>query len=515
MAGITAAGTGSGIDVESLITKLMVSEKTPLTKIATKEASLQSKISLIGQFKSLISSLQTSATGLQNLGKLNGIKATVGNTSALSVTATNDASAASYSVDVLQLAKTQQIVSSSGKFASASDALVAKAADGTSAAATVTINFGTVTEQTTGTPPVTVKSFAADSARKQEITVSAGDDGVISLQDVADAINGGDYGVKASLISDTTGSVRLSLSGDDPGAENAFKIDVSAATGVDQTKFGYLNFDPSQTSTSFTASQSAVDSKINLNGVEITRASNTIDDAVDGLTFTLKATTIPSGSTTSTATMLTVARDSSAITTQLNAFVSAYNQLASAISSTTSYNADTKTAGTLQGDSTMRSLQNQMRSFISGAFGDGSNSTQTLSSLGIAVQKDGTLKLDSTKLNTAVTNDLDSVIEFLGAFDQTTSSIAPSSSKDGFAYKLEQLSKGFLADDGLIDAKLEGLNKTVKDLEKQYERVESRLEQVEKRYRAQFTTMDTAVANMQNLGTYVTQLLNMTSDSSS
>lgn len=514
MAGITAAGTGSGIDVESLVTSLMSAEKTPLTKIATKEATIQSKISLIGQFKSLISSLQTAASGLQNLGKLNGIKATVGNISALSVTATNDASTASYSVDVLQLAKTQQIVSASGKFASASDVLVAK--DGESAAsATITLNFGTVTEsQTTDVPPVTVKSFTSDSARKQEITVSSGDDGEISLQDVADAINGGDYGVKASLISDTTGSVRLSLSGDDTGSKNAFAIDVSATTGVAQTKLSYLGFDPSQTSTSFTTSQSAVDSKIKLNGVEITRSTNTIDDAVDGLTFNLKATTADSEGI-STATSLTVNRDASMISTQLKAFVDAYNQLASAISSTTSYNADTKTAGALQGDSTIRSLQNQLRSFIGGAFGDGSNTTETLSGLGIAIQKDGTLALDSIKLNKAVTNDLDGVIEFLGAFDQTTSSIAPEASKDGFAYRLEQLAKGFLADDGLIDAKLDGLNKTVKDLEKQYERYESRLEQVEKRYRAQFTAMDTAVANMQNLGTYVTQLLNMTSDSSS
>lgn len=513
MAGITAAGTGSGIDVESLVTQLMVAEKTPLTKIATKEATIQSKISLIGQFKSLISSLQTAASGLQNLGKLNGIKATVGNTSALSVTATNDASAASYSVDVLQLAKSQQIVSASGKFASASDVLVAKDGE-TAASATITINFGSITETTSGTPAVTVKSFSADSSRKQEITVSAGDDGVISLQDVADAINGGDYGVKASLISDTTGSVRLSLSGDDTGAENAFKIDVAATTGVAQTKLGYLSFDPSQTSTSFTTSQSAVDSKIKLNGVEITRSTNTIDDAVDGLTFNLKATTTDSEGI-STASSLTVSRDASTISTQLQSFVTAYNQLASAISSTTSYDATTKAAGALQGDSTMRSLQNQLRSFIGSTFGDGTNSTKTLSSLGIAVQKDGTLALDSAKLNKAVTNDLDGVIEFLGAFDQTTSSIAPGASKDGFAYKLEQLAKGLLADDGLIDAKLDGLNKTVKDLEKQYERYESRLEQVEKRYRAQFTAMDTAVANMQNLGTYVTQLLNMTSDSSS
>lgn len=509
MAGITAAGTGSGIDVESLITKLMAAEKAPLSKLASKEAALQSKISLIGQFKSLISGLQASATGLQSLDKLNGIKAVVANTAAVSVAATNKASEGSYSLDVLQLAKQQQVTSSAGKFAAATDVLVAKDGE-VEAAATVTINFGTVSGG----------SFNADAARKQEITVKANSDGAITLQNVADAINGGDYGVKASLIRDQSGSVRVSLIGNETGAENAFKIDVSATAGVAQTKFSDLNFDPALANSegvsgSFKIAQSATDSKINLNGVEINRAGNTIDDAVDGLTFTLKGTTIPSGSETSTATTVTVSRDSSAIASQLKTFVDAYNQLANAIKSTTSYDAATKTAGALQGDSTMRSLQNQMRSFLSGTFGNGANGSQTLSSLGVAFQKDGTLALDSTKLNKAVANDLDGVIEFLGAFDQTSSTVAPAESKNGFAYRLEQLTKGFLADDGLIDSKLDGLNKTVKDIEKQYERVESRLVAVEKRYRAQFTAMDTAVANMQNLGGYITQLLNMNNNSSS
>lgn len=510
MTGITATGTGSGIDVESLVTQLMAAEKTPLTKLATKESTLQSKISMIGQFKSLVSSVQTAASNLQNLSKLNGIKATLGSSSAVSVTAGNTAGEANYSVDVLQLASGQQIVSQAGKFTSASETLVAKSGE-TTAAAMVTINFGTVTE-TDG-----VKSFAADASRLQQISVQAGDDGEISLQEVADAINGGDYGVKASLISDKTGSVRLSLTGEDTGAENAFKIDVAVTSGTENAHFSNLNFDPSKAGVNFDIPSGGVaqDSVMKLNGVEVTRASNTIDDAVEGLTFTLKATTIPTGSTVSTPTSLAVKRDSSAISTQLQSFVTAYNTLATAIKNTTSYDATTKTAGALQGDSMIRSMQNQMRSMLSKAFGDGSGSIRTLSDLGVSFQKDGTLALDSSKLSKAVENDLDGVIGFFGAFDQTSSSTAPETSKNGFGYQVEQLAKSMLADDGLIDSKLDGLNKTVKDIEKQYERIESRLVLVEKRYRAQFTAMDTAVANMQGLSSYVTQLLNMSSDSSS
>lgn len=509
MATITAAGVGSGIDIESLITSLMTAEQTPLTALSTKETKLQTKISQIGQFKSLVSSLQTAAENLQNLSNLSGIKATVGNTSALSVTTTNSAATASYSVDVLQLARAQQVVSSSGTFTSADNVLVASDAGVTTAK--ITLNFGTVSGS----------SFTADDDRMQEISIDAGTDGEITLQDVADAINSGDYGVSASLISDKTGSVRLSLTGNDTGAENAFAIDVSyldasgsAVTPTTTQALSKLAFDPSQTSSTLAipTNGSAQDAKINLNGIEIIRSSNTIDDAVEGLTFNLTATTLDSDGN-STATTLAVTRDSSAISTQLEAFVTAYNTLAKAISSTTSYNATTKTAGTLQGDSTIRGLQSQLRSLLGSAFGDGSNSTTTLNSLGITFQKDGTLKLDSSKLSTAVSNDLDGVFEFLGAFDQTTSTSAPASSKDGFAYKLATMTESILADNGLLDAKLDGLNRSVDLIENQRDRLNTRLEAIEKRYRAQFTAMDTAIASMQNLSSYVTQLMATTSSS--
>ena len=511
MTGITAAGTGSGIDIESLVTKLMSAEQTPLTALSTKASKIQTKISLIGQFKSLVSSLQTSAESLQNLGNLSGIKATLGNSSALSVTTANSAATANYSVDVLQLARAQQVVSTSGTFTSAGEALVANGSG--AATAKITLNFGTVSGS----------SFSADVTRVKTISIEAGTDGEITLQDVADAINGGDYGVSASLISDKSGSVRLSLTGDETGAENAFSLGVSYldSGGAEITpsttqNLSKLAFDPSQTSSTFAipTNGSAQDAKMKLNGVEIVRASNTIDDAVDGLTFNLTGTTLDSEGT-STATTLTVARNSTAITTQLQAFVTSYNNLAKAISSTTSYNATTKTAGTLQGDSTIRGMQTQLRSLMTQTFGDGSNSTKTLSSLGIAFQKDGTLALDSSKLSTAVEDDLDGVLEFLGAFDQKVSSLAPEASKDGFAYKLAQLTKGMVADDGLFDAKLDGLNKSVDNITDQKERLNTRLVAIEKRYRAQFTAMDTAIANMQTLSSYVSQLVASTSSSSS
>ena len=518
MTGITAAGTGSGIDIESLVTSLMTAEKAPLTKLSAKEATIQSKISMIGQFKSLVSGLQTSAVNLQNLGKLNGIKTSIGDASIATITATNKATLGSYSMDVLSLAKAQQIVTKTaadGGFTSVDDLMVEGSATSGVTTAKISINFDSVSGGT-----------FTNTDNLKELSIDVGTDG-ITLQDVADAINAGDYGVQASLIKDKNNSVRLSLSGTATGAENAFKIDVSYWDGSDPAaevtpattqKLSSLAFDPTSADTGLfddTTIVSALDSQIKLNGVSITRASNSIDDVIDGVTINLKATTSSDGGVTSTPTTLTISRDSSTISTQMQAFVDAYNQIASAIKSTASYDATTKVAGTLQGDATIRSLQNQLRSLMSGTFGDGSNTSTTLNSLGVSFQKDGTLKLDTVKLGTAVSTDLNGVIEFLGAFDQTSSTVAPTASKDGFAYKLEQLTKGILADNGLINSKLDGLNRSVDDIGDQRTRISLRLTQIEKRYRAQFTAMDTAVANMQNLSTYVTQLLNTTSSSSS
>lgn len=518
MAGITATGTGSGIDIEGLITKLMDAEKVSLTKLDTKKTALESKISSIGKFKSLIYDVQAAAAKMMNSGTLNGIKATVGNADAIAVVPDNTAASGSYMLDVLQLASAQRITSASGLgFTSASQKLVESSAG--VATARISLSFGLVQES----------GFAADATRNKTLDIKANANGEITLQNVADAINGGKYGVTASLITDKAGSVRLSLSGEKTGAENAFKLDVAYLdasnqamsfvstdpdTGVttdNSPKLSQLAFNPAATAGSgfeMSTEGTAKDSKIKLNGVEISRAGNTLEDVIDGVAFDLKAVT------TSTTTV-TLKRDSGEITTQFKAFVDAYNALNAQIRSTTAFNASTKTAGELQGEAAIRGIQGQMRGLLAKNFGENGNSIRNLSGMGISFQKDGSLALSTTKLKNAVESNLDGVLGFLGAFDQTSSAVTPESSKDGFAYQLQNLTKSLLADGGLLNARIDGLNKTIEDITSQKTRVNTRLESVEKRYRAQFTAMDVAIASMKSVGDYVTQLLNMNNNSSS
>lgn len=530
MASITAAGSGSGIDIESLITKLMAAESTPLSALAKKETKLQTKISAIGQFKSLISSLQSTVSPLLKLSNVNGISATSSNASAVTITAGNNADIGGHTLDILSLAKGQRLTSAAGTFTSSTQNL-ATISSGTVDSATITINLGTWTGTTSGTPATTTLDFEKSSASAITLDIAAGSDGKITLAEVRDAINAKNAGVSASIVTDKEGSARLVLSSSNTGAEKGFSVDVAlkdassaelynSATGntTATTAFSGLVFNETSAnvaSPAMAASQLASNAHIQLDGVDVYRASNTITDLLEGVTLTLKTTTLGSDGVTSTPANLTISRSSTGIATQLKAFVDAYNTLAGTIKTSTSYNAETKVAGTLQGDATINSLQTQLRSLISARYGESGDSIQTLSQLGISFQKDGTLALDSTKLSDAVSKDLDGVVKFLGSFDQSTSSVAPTSSYSSFGYRLNKALGDMVGNDGLISSKLKGLNKSVDALEDRYDTLETRLVTLEKRYRAKFTAMDTAVANMQNTSTYLTNLLSSITSSSS
>lgn len=526
MATITAAGSGSGIDIESLVTKLMAAESMPLSKLASKETKLQTKISAIGQFKSLISSLQSATSPLLNLSNVNGIAAKSSNTSAVTISAGNDAAAGGHSIDVYSLASTQRLISASGTFTGSKQNLASVTSGATTTAAataTLTIKFGAWTE---GTP----STFAADATQSAvSIDIAAGTDGEITLADVRDAINSKSAGVSASIVNDTNGSARLVLNSTTTGAKGGFTVDLalkdsnnatlydSTAAPTETTAFSGVVFNQTTANAASPAMDLdtvAADAHIKFDGVSVYRASNTIKDLLDDVTLTLKGTTLGTDGTTSTAANLTLSRDSGTISTQLQSFVTAYNTLASTIKSSTSYDATTKVAGTLQGDATIVGLQSQLRSMLTASYGSSSDSIRTLSQLGVAFQKDGKLALDSTKLSDAVTRDLDGVVKFLGSFDQSTVSSAPTSSYTSFGYVLNKTLGGMASTDGLIASKLEGLNKSVDILEKRYDTLVTRLTAVEKRYRAKFTAMDTAISNMQGMSSYVSQLLSSTSSSS-
>lgn len=466
---ITANGIGSGLDINSLVSQLMTLEQRPLTNMAKKEASYQAKLSAFGQVKSVLSAFQTSLTALKDAAKFTATRATVGSDAGFTASSASTAAASSYAVKVEQLATTQRVATS------ATTTFVPAVPDPADPPVpnALTINFGTYTAG----PPA---GFAADADRKVTLDFTGS-----TIEDLRDAINADStLGIKASLVDNGTAK-QLVFTGTGTGAEKAFSL---SGTG----SLAALQYSPDATTTSSDTVynlQSAQDAIVDIDGIQISRGSNTVNDAIEGVTLSLTKET-------STAANLTIADDRSQAKGAIDSFIKAYNETLSTLKNLTGYDAEKGTSSTLTGDATARGIQNQLRNLVGSALGGLGNTTR-LSEIGITFQRDGALKADSTKLDAALADPARNVAEFFAGKDDVK----------GFADTLSTRLDDLLGTSGMLNSRTDGINASIKALDKQRENLLTRLESVEKRYRAQFTALDTMIASMSQTSTYLTQQL--------
>lgn len=236
-------------------------------------------------------------------------------------------------------------------------------------------------------------AFAQDGAQSSgTVTLDTGEQ---SLQGIRDAINKANVGVTATIVSDGGDNpYHLVLTSNKTGAKSSMKIGVDGADGqpANPAIAALLGHDPGGVQ-GLTQTSAAQDTLLNMNGIDIRSSSTTVTDAVQGVSLDITAT----GSTS-----LNVTRDTAAASTAVNNFVKAYNELNKTISSLTGYNAETKTAGALQGDASVRSIQSQLRRQIGGAVEGLGGKLTTLGQVGITFQRDGNLAVDSSKLSKAI-----------------------------------------------------------------------------------------------------------------
>jgi flagellar hook-associated protein 2 len=237
-------------------------------------------------------------------------------------------------------------------------------------------------------------SFAQDGAQASgTVTLEPGSQ---SLQGIRDAINKANIGVTATIVSDGGANpYHLVLSSNKTGEKSSMKISVDGVDGQpgDPAIAALLGHDPGGVQ-GLTQTSAAQDTLLNMNGIDIRSSSTTVTEAVQGVSLDVKAL----GNTT-----LDVTRDTASVSTAVNNFVKAYNELNKTISSLTGYNAETKTAGALNGDAAVRGIQSQLRRQLGTAVEGLGGKLTTLSQVGITFQKDGSLAVDSGKLNKAVT----------------------------------------------------------------------------------------------------------------
>lgn len=387
MASLVSTGLGSGLDIEGLVTKLMAVEKQSITKLAAKEASYQAKITAYGTLKGALSTFQTSVSALNSSSAFNTQKATLADSSVASVAASNSASSGTYSLEVSNLAQAHKIRTAATYTATTS----------TVGSGTLTIDFGKYSP-----------SFSQNTAKAtQTITISSGQN---TLSGVRDAINAANAGVTASIVNDG-GGYRLMLASNDTGASNALRIQATGSLSA-------LAYDASGAlSSSMTPTQTALDASFSLDGITMTSASNTVTNALDGVTLSLLK------SNTGSPTTLSVSRDTSSVSTLVKNFVTAFNTLKTNLSSMTAYNATTKAAGSLQGDATALSIQSQLRNIFNTTLSNAGGGFTTLSDIGVNFKKDGTLTLNTTTLNTALADSTKDIATLFTTMGKPTDSL--------------------------------------------------------------------------------------------
>ncbi len=463
---ISSPGLGSNLDVNSIVSQLMSLEQRPLTALASKEAGFQTKISALGSLQGAISALQTvaasllPATGSTAAEKFSVFRTTVGDPTVASASTSSSAVAGTYQLEISQLAKQHSIASASG---------------GTSpfSGAGGTLPLG-------GTLTISLASAAGVSPHQtKDIRIADGS----TPEDIRDAINAAGAGVSALVINGSAGK-QLVLTSDTAGSNQFIKL--SGIVG--------LSYDPSTVpdplADHFLQTQAAQGATFKLNGIAISSETNTVTTAIDGVTLNLLQG--PETPATSVSTSFTISKDNSSLTAGVNALVKAFNDFHTTASSLGSYDATSKKAGALNGDSTLRTAQNSFRAALGNQPSELSDaSLQHLSDIGVTLQKDGRLNVDSAKLTTAIGNDFGAVARLVAAYGGAFNAAAA----------------GLVGSSGLIAARSEGLNASIKSLGKQSDAISSRLTQIEARYRKQFTSLDTLISGMTKTSNFLTQQL--------
>lgn len=451
---LTASGIGSGLDVDSLVSQLMSLERRPLSAIAAKQSSYEAKLSAFGQLKASLSGFLTSVESLNEPAKFSATKAVVADGSIFSATSASGAVTGSFSVKVNQLASFQRVATS------------ATTAFAPSAGST-TFTFGSISGGT----------FQPDPGSAVTVNFAGG-----TIEEFQDAINQAGVGISASVVNNGTAK-QLVLKGTTTGADQAFSI--SGTSG--------LSYDPAVATTSSDPVynlQAAQDAEIEVDGITVTRASNSISDVIDGVTLDLiKDTGAPS-------TTLTVSSDYSTAKSAIESFVGTYNALTSTIKTLTAFNASTEKASTLTGDSTIRTIQTQLRSVVTSQIA-GLSGASSLAEVGISIGTDGTLKIDATKLTAALADPAKDVGALFGG----------SGAIQGFSGVLKNRLDGYLDSGGLIAGRTSGISSVIKSFDKQEELINARLERIEARYRTQFTNLDTLISGMTQTSNYLSQQL--------
>ncbi|MDX6080511.1 flagellar filament capping protein FliD [Xanthomonas campestris pv. incanae] len=432
--------SSSGLDIPTVVSTLVSRQKDPeQARINKAGTAATTQLSAISQIKSSMTTLKSALDKVVSSADTNAYKASVPTDAGFTATTTSSAAPGNYSVEVVSLASAQKLAS--GAFT----------ADATVGSGTLTIGYGD-------------KSITVDIS------------GTDKLTDIAAAINkaAGGKGVTASVVTANDGQ-HLVFNAVDTGTKGALTVSAS------DPSLSALTFGAGVTG-GLTQQVAAADALVRVDGFERTSSSNTVTDIVPGVVLNL--TKAAEG----TKVTLGVTADTSGLKGNLTAFAAAYNTANTLLKNSSSYNAETRTASALTGDSLVRGLQQQLRGQVSGSISE-------LKALGLTIDKDGVMSFDGGKFDTAIAADGGAAAEALGKDSKFGSGLT------------KLLDANVNVNNGTLTLRSDSLNKEIKGFEADLDNLDARMEKLTDRYTAQFTAMETMISRMQGATGSLSSLL--------
>lgn len=454
MAGISSLGIGSGLDIGTLVSDLVASERQPATeRLDRQQAGYEAKLSALGRLKGALADFQASAQNLNSFYDFQARSATSANEGLFTAASLNTAVTGSYSVEVVRLAQAHKLGSA---MLDADAALGGASGDSLG----ITVGAGTLT-----------------------LDLAAG----MTLGEIRDAINGAQAnpGVVAAIVNGDNGQQGLVLTATQSGYENRVQLSYGGATVEAALGLATANEDAAGAPMTDLLD---LDAEIVVDGYSATRATNSISDVMSGITLDLV------GAEPGAKVALTVAADKAGASGAVSGLVESYNALAEVVNELGDYDPVNAEHGVLIGDATLRGVQGRLQRLFSTSVSGLSGSFSSLTGIGITTSANGALEVDSAKLERIVANE----------YDDLTSLFA---GDDGIAARFDAVLSSYIGATGIIEARTEGLQSSLDGIAEQREALGRRLASVEKRYLAQFSAMDALVSQLTATSDFLTQQL--------
>ncbi|WP_350304273.1 flagellar filament capping protein FliD [Photorhabdus viridis] len=474
MASISSLGAGSGMDLGSILDKLQAAEQKRLEPLTQQQTSYKGKLTAFGTLKGSLEKLETASESLKKFDKLNTTTASEKH-EAFTATTDSKASPGNYSIEVEQLAQSQTL-----KTKEVNDLKTQMGAPlGEGKTRTITIT------QPGEKKPMQIKLTDTQT----------------SILELRDAINKQEGNVNASIIKAKDGENYLVLTAKKAGTKSIMTIKVEGDDKLAQ----FLNYTPGTNggkgTGGLTQTVEAKNALLKVNDIPIERQTNHITDAPEGVKLDLKKTTHDKDKPGEhKPELLVVSRDIEPTKEAIKNWVDAYNELQTTFDSLTKFKPvkqgeePSKDNGALLGDSTLRGIQNQLRSQVFSF--QAANDISTLNKLGIKQKLDGKLEIDNEKLEKNLKEKPANVKAFFMGDGKET----------GFATQTHKLLKGALdSHEGTLITATNGINKRLKTLEKQVGRTQSNINETIERYKHQFSQLDKMVTSLKQTSNFLSQ----------